>query len=261
MPKLAANLSMMFTEFEFLDRFDAAREAGFDGVEFLFPYDFKASDIATRLTRNNLTQALFNLPPGDWEKEERGLAAMPGRENEFREAVAKALQYAEDLNCKTLHVMAGIPGVSDLARARRTYVSNLQFAAREAAKINRTVIIEPINNRDIPGYFLNYQADAVSVIKDVDEPNIGLQFDLYHCQIMEGDLAIHLKEYLPWIRHIQIAGVPERHEPDVGEINYPYLFDLMDSLDYRGWVGCEYRPRGKTVDGLEWMKPWRSTRR
>lgn len=257
MPKLAANLSMMFTEFEFLDRFDAARQAGFAGVEFLFPYDYKAAEIAAKLKQNNLTQALFNLPPGDWEKEERGLAAMPGREEEFRQAVAKALEYAQGLNCKTLHVMAGIPGLDDLASARRTYVSNLQYAAREARKFDRTVIIEPINNRDIPGYFLNYQADAVSVIKDVDEPNIGLQFDLYHCQIMEGDLAIHFKEYLPWIRHIQIAGVPERHEPDIGEINYPYLFELMDNAGYSGWVGCEYRPKGKTVDGLGWMKPWR----
>jgi len=244
---------MMFTEHEFLDRFDAAAKAGFKGVEFLFPYEHSVAEIAARLKRNGLTQALFNLPPGDWQKEERGLAAMPGREAEFREAVTKALEYAEGLDCKTLHVMAGIPPEQDLASARQTYVSNLRFAAREAKRIDRTVIIEPINNRDIPGYFLNWQADAVSVIKDVDEPNIGLQFDLYHCQIMEGDLAIHLKEYMPWIRHIQIAGVPERHEPDVGEINYPYLFDLMDSLGYSGWVGCEYRPRGKTVDGLGWF--------
>jgi hydroxypyruvate isomerase len=257
MPRLAANLSMMFQELPFLDRFKAAADAGFRGVEFLFPYDFPAETIRSKLDESGLEQALFNLPPGDWDKGERGLAAMPGREEDFSDALAKALDYAEALDCPRLHVMSGIvPEGTSQEACTETLIGNLRRAAPLAAERGKTLIIEPINTRDIPGYFLNYQKQALSILDAVGAPNVRLQFDLYHCQIMEGDLAIHMREQLGVIEHIQIAGVPGRHEPDVGEINYPYLFALMDGLGYQGWVGCEYKPRGETVAGLGWSKEW-----
>lgn len=258
-PRFAANLSMMFGEHEFLDRFEAAAKAGFTGVEFLFPYDFKASEIAARLADNGLKQALFNMPPGDWEKGERGIAALPGREQEFADGVAQALEYAEVLDCPRIHLMGGIihDGNRELvarSEAEAVYVSNLSRAAELAASASRTIIIEPINTRDIPGYFVNYQADAIRYLDQCGADNVGLQFDLYHCQIMEGDIAMHMRELLPRIRHMQIAGVPDRHEPDLGEVNYPYLFAQMDQLGYEGWVGCEYRPAAETNAGLDWFK-------
>ncbi|WP_339855727.1 2-oxo-tetronate isomerase [uncultured Nisaea sp.] len=257
MPKLAANLSMMFQEHAFLDRFQAAADAGFKGVEFLFPYDFPAETINTRLKDAGLEQTLFNLPPGDWEAGERGFAAIPGREDTFGAALEQALDYAVTLDCPRLHVMSGLvpDGVSREA-CTETLIANLRQAAPIAAKRGKTLIIEPINNIDIPGYFLNYQAQARSILEAVGADNVRLQFDLYHCQIMEGNLAVHLQDYLDLIEHIQIAGVPGRHEPDIGEINYRYLFDLMDELGYDGWVGCEYRPEAGTVDGLGWKKEW-----
>lgn len=257
MPKLAANLSMMFQEHAFLDRFQAAADAGFKGVEFLFPYDFPAETINTHLKEAGLEQTLFNLPPGDWEAGERGFAAIPGREDTFGAALEKALDYAVTLDCPRLHVMSGLvpDGVSREA-CTETLIANLRQAAPIAAARGKTLIIEPINNIDIPGYFLNYQAQARSILKAVGADNVRLQFDLYHCQIMEGNLAVHLQDYLDLIEHIQIAGVPGRHEPDIGEINYRYLFDLMDELGYDGWVGCEYRPEAGTVDGLGWKKEW-----
>ncbi|UUX48292.1 hydroxypyruvate isomerase family protein [Nisaea acidiphila] len=257
MPKLAANLSMMFQELPFLDRFKAAAEAGFRGVEFLFPYDFPAGEIRAKLEDAGLTQALFNLPPGDWDAGDRGFAAIPGRQDAFLAALEKALDYADALDCPRLHVMSGMvpDGVSREA-CTETLIANLKQAAPIAGKRGKTLILEPINNRDMPPYFLNYQDQALSIIDAVGENNVRLQFDLYHCQIMEGDLAVHLKDNLAAIEHIQIAGVPERHEPDIGEINYPYLFRLMDDLGYEGWVGCEYRPQAGTVEGLGWMKEW-----
>lgn len=259
MPRFAANLSMMFTEVDFLERFAAARAAGFEGVEYLFPYDFPAGEIAERLADNGLTQALFNLPPGDWAAGERGLAALPGREAEFAEQTGRALDYAQVLGNKLVHAMAGIPG-PDVARERafETYVGNLKAACAAAAPRGVTVIIEPINQRDMPGYFLSYQEDARRAIEAVGADNLGLQFDLYHCQVMQGDLAKRMQALLPLIRHMQIAGVPERHEPDLGEVNYPYLFGLMDKLGYDGWVGCEYRPQGETTAGLGWLQRARS---
>ena len=257
MPKLAANLSMMFQEHAFLDRFQAAADAGFKGVEFLFPYDFPAETINTRLKEAGLEQTLFNLPPGDWEAGERGFAAIPGREDTFGAALEKALDYAVTLDCPRLHVMSGLvpDGVSREA-CTETLIANLRQAAPIAAARGKTLIIEPINNIDIPGYFLNYQAQARSILEAVGADNVRLQFDLYHSQIMEGNLAVHLQDYLDLIEHIQIAGVPGRHEPDIGEINYRYLFDLMDELGYDGWVGCEYRPEAGTVDGLGWKREW-----
>ncbi|MGE8942787.1 2-oxo-tetronate isomerase [Leptospira interrogans] len=250
MPRFAANLSMMFTELPFLDRFEAAAKAGFSGVEFLFPYEFPADEISARLKANGLSQVLFNLPPGDWTKGERGLASLAGREADFEAAVAQALKYAEALECPRVHAMAGLV---HQGAVRATYVSNLKKAARMAASSGVEVIIEPINTRDIPGFFLNYTADARAVIYEVGEPNLGLQFDLYHRQVMEGDVATAIKEYAPLTRHYQLAGPPDRGEPDEGELNYPWLFKLIDDTGFKGWIGCEYRPRKGTVEGLKWV--------
>lgn len=253
MPRFAANLSMMFNEHSFLDRFGAAANAGFEAVEFLFPYAERPEVVAERLRAAGLRQVLFNLPPGDWEAGERGIASLPGREREFEDGVTRALEYAEALDCPRVHMMAGIPGDVAPQDARSCYLDNLRVAAGLAQAAGRKVIIEPINTRDIPGYFLNYSADAKALLAQSGAQNTGLQFDLYHCQIMEGDLASHLKALMPIIEHMQIAGVPERHEPDVGEINYPYLFALIDELGYEGWLGCEYRPRAGTHAGLDWF--------
>ena len=255
MPKFAANLTLLFNEVPFIDRFGAAAKAGFKAVEFLFPYDHDAPAIAAQLKMHSLENVLFNMPPGDFAAGERGLACVPGREAEFRDGVAKALAYAGILGTPRLHMMADLlPDVADRARYRATYIDNLKYAAAEAAKQNIMVLIEPINTRDIPGYFLNTQADAHAIREEVGAPNLKVQMDFYHVQIVEGDIAMKLRRYLAHIGHIQIAGVPGRNEPDTGEINYGYLLRLLDELGYDGWVGCEYRPAGKTIDGLGWMK-------
>ena len=257
MPKFAANLSMMYQEHAFLDRFAAARNDGFKGVEFLFPYDFKPADIKRQLTDNGLTQALFNAPAGDFGNGERGLASLPGREAEFRTSIAKALEYAAVLGNNRLHVMAGLIKPTDSRPAHRaTYLGNLEYAAAQAKPVGITIVIEPINTRDIPGFFINLQDEAHQICKEVGASNLQVQMDFYHCQIVEGDLAMKLKQHFSKVGHIQIAGVPERHEPDIGEINYPYLFKLIDELGYAGWIGCEYRPRAGTSDGLGWLKPY-----
>jgi hydroxypyruvate isomerase len=257
MPRFAANLSMMYQEHEFMDRFGAAAKDGFKGIEFLFPYAHPAADICARLTEHGLSQALFNGPPGNWDAGERGLASLPGRESEFKHSVARALEYARVLGNERVHLMAGLirPG-EERARHRATYVRNLDYAAREAASAGVTVVIEPINTRDIPGFFLNRQDEAHAVCAEVGARNLKVQMDFYHCQIVEGDLAMKLRHHIAGIGHIQIAGVPERHEPDLGEINYPYLFGLMDELGYAGWVGCEYRPKAGTSAGLGWARAW-----
>jgi hydroxypyruvate isomerase len=257
MPRLAANLTMMYNEHAFLDRFGAAAKDGFRGVEFLFPYEHPALEIRARLDAHGLEQALFNAPPGDWTRGERGLASRPGREDEFRRSIELALEYARVIGNKRLHVMAGLiaPG-EDRARHREAYVSNLAHAAAEASALGITVVIEPINTRDIPGFFLNTQAEAHAVRHEVGAANLLVQMDLYHCQIVEGDLAMKVREHIAGVGHMQIAGVPERHEPDLGEVNYPYLFALIDELGYGGWIGCEYRPRNGTTAGLAWARPW-----
>lgn len=255
MPKFAANLSLMFTEVPFLQRFAAAANAGFQAVEFLFPYGYAAPEIARQLAEHKLRNVLFNLPPGDWSAGERGIAALPGRQAEFRQSVASALQYAELLGTPNLHAMAGlVPAGTEQATCRAVYLDNLRYAAAECARHGRTLLIEPINSRDMPGYFLQLQAEAHAIREQVGAPNLKIQMDLYHAQIMEGDLAAKLKKYLAHIGHIQIAGVPERHEPDTGEINYRYLFRLLDQLGYEGWLGCEYRPANGTEEGLGWMR-------
>lgn len=259
MPKLAANLTMMYNEVEFLDRFSAASMDGFKGVEFLFPYRFLAGEIQMRLNDNELTQVLFNCPPGDWIAGERGIASLPGREEEFKRGIECALGYANVLGCKRLHVMAGlIKPEQDRARHRAVYLGNLAYAAQQAAAHGITILIEPINTRDMPGFFLNRQDEAHAICREIGVANLKVQFDLYHCQIVEGDLAMKMRRDIAGIGHMQIAGVPERHEPDIGEINYPYLFRLMDDLHYDGWVGCEYRPKAGTSAGLGWSNLWLS---
>jgi hydroxypyruvate isomerase len=256
MPKFAANLSMMFTEVPFAERFAAAARAGFKGVEFLFPYEMTPAEVAARLRDNGLTNVLFNMPPGDFAAGERGIAALPGREAEFRAGVERALEYALALGTPTLHAMAGIvPAGADRAACLAVYEDNLRYAARACAAAGRALVIEPINTRDIPGYFLNTQAEAHAIRARLGAPNLKVQMDLYHAQIVEGDLETKLRGYIGEIGHIQIASVPKRNEPDGdGELNYPYLFRLIDNLGYQGWIGCEYRPRGRTEDGLGWLR-------
>lgn len=257
MPRFAANLTMMYNEHAVLDRFAAAAQDGFKAVEFLFPYDFLATELKARLDTHGLTQVLFNAPPGDWAAGERGIASLPGREDEFRRSIDSALDYVRVLGNRTLHVMAGlIAQGQSRERHREVYLKNLAYAAKTLQAEGITLIIEPINTRDMPGFFLNRQDDAQAICAEVGATNLKVQFDCYHCQIVEGDLALKLQRDMAGIGHIQIAGVPERHEPDIGELNYPYLFELIDTLGYDGWIGCEYRPRAGTSAGLGWLKPY-----
>ena len=265
MPKFAANLTMQFNEAPFLERFEAAAVAGFRAVEFLLPYAWPASDLASLLQRHDLKNILFNIAAGDWDNGERGLAALPGREADFLRAVDLGITYAKALGTPNLHVMAGLvptlgngtPNDAAMVAQRKkmhaAYVANLRHAASETASHGITLLIEPINGHDMPGYFLATQAQAHAIREEVGAPNLKVQMDFYHVQMSEGDLAAKLRQYLPHVGHIQIAGVPGRHEPDIGEINYPYLFALLDELGYDGWVGCEYRPRAGTVEGLGWL--------
>jgi 2-dehydrotetronate isomerase len=262
MPRFAANLSMLYPEVEFLDRFAAAAKDGFEAVEFLFPYDHPAATLKQRLDDNGLQQVLFNTVPGDFTAGDRGLACLPGRQAEFLDGVDRAIEYARVLDCPRLHAMAGLmPAEAKESVLRATYLANLTEAAARCRAAGLDLLIEPINSRDIPGYFLNTQADAHRVVAEVGAGNLKVQMDLYHCQIVEGDLAMRIRKHLPGVGHIQIAGVPDRHEPDQGEINFPYLFTLLDSLGYDGWIGCEYRPAGgstpgATSAGLQWLRPW-----
>ena len=265
MPKFAANLSLMYTELPFPARFAAAAADGFGAVECQFPYAWPAAELAARRADAGLAQVLINAPPGDFAAGERGLACLPGREAEFRRAfAASALPYATAMQCPRVHVMAGlVPPGSDRARLPATFVDNLGWAAREAAAAGVQVLIEPINPRDVPGYFLNRQDHGHEILDLVGAPNLAVQMDLYHCQIVEGDVAMKLRHWLAPERrarvgHVQIAGVPERHEPDDGELCYPYLFALLDELGWNGWVGAEYRPRAGTSAGLGWFAPYRA---
>ena len=253
MPRFAANLTMMFNEWGFLDRFEAATQAGFTAVEYLFPYAFEPEQIGVRLERLGLTQALFNLPPGDWEKGERGLAALPERADEFRTSVATALRYAEATGVKRLHVMSGIASRNDAAAAR-AYQAALEFACRQAVEKGVDILIEPINPRDMPGYFLNDFDFAADLIASLGLPNLKLQFDIYHRQIMHGDVMRSLEKLMPIIAHVQIASVPLRNEPGTGELDDRRVLGHLDALGYQGYVGCEYRPAGNTLDGLKWRQ-------
>lgn len=253
MPRFAANLSMMFTEHAFLDRFQAAADAGFEAVEYLFPYAFPAETVAARLSQAGLKQALFNMPPGDWDAGERGLAALPKREDDFRDALSKAIDYAGIIGTPLLHMMAGLADSSN-TQAHAAYLRHLEQAAEATANAGLGLVIEPINRRDMPGYFLNDFNQAVDILSTVDKPHVKLQFDIYHRQILHGDVMMALRDMMPVIGHIQIASVPDRHEPMSGELNDARIFAEIDRLGYHGYVGCEYRPAGKTVDGLNWMQ-------
>ena len=260
MPRFAANLTTMYTEYPFPERFSAASRDGFTAVEYLFPYDYSTETLARLHSEHGLELTLFNAPPGDWAAGVRGLTCLPGREAEFRKGVLHALRYAEALRCPRVHVMSGlIPESTDPSELRRVYLANLKWAAEQAAAAGVLLLIEPINARDMPGYFLNRQETAHAFVSEVGSSSLKVQMDLYHCQITEGDLATRLRHYLQDsadtnVGHIQIAGVPDRQEPDAGEVNFAYLFDLLDDLGYRGWVGCEYRPRAGTSEGLGWLR-------
>ena len=255
MPRFCANLTMMFNEHAFLDRFAAAAKAGFQAVEFLFPYDHPAADIRARLDDNGLQQILFNMPPGDWSAGERGLASLPGRSDAFRDGVKRALDYATVFETKRLHCMAGVvpPGVAH-GTAASLYAANLTWACEQAKAAGVLVVIEPINHRDMPGFFLNTTDQGAAVVEAIGRDRLALLFDVYHCQVTEGDVTSRMSSLLPQIGHIQIADVPARNEPGTGELNWRYIFGRMDAVGYDGWVGCEYRPAGDTVAGLDWLK-------
>lgn len=251
MPRLAANLSLMFTESPFLDRFEAAASAGFKGVEFLFPYAWEPDELTTRLAVNQLELVLFNLSPGDWEAGERGLTALAGREVEFDGALKEALRYAQALGCRQLHAMAGL---NDHGADRKTYISNLRKAAKTAAPLGIKIMIEPINTFDIPGYFLHKAEDARAILEEIDAPNLGLQLDLYHHHRMQGDASEAINAYAGITQHYQIAGPPDRGEPFPSELDAKDLFEKIDATGFEGWIGCEYIPRTDTVAGLTWIE-------
>jgi len=253
MPKLAANLTMLYNEVDFLDRFEAAAKSGFGGVEYLFPYAYPKEALAERLQRHGLTQVLHNLPAGDWGKGERGIACHPDRVGEFEEGVGRAIEYAHALSCKQVNCLAGIApqGVAP-ERVRATFVANLRFAARKLAAAGIRLLIEPINTYDIPGFYLNRTRQALDLIAEVGSANLFVQYDIYHMQRMEGELANTIKANLAQIAHLQLADNPGRNEPGTGEINYRFLFGFVDAQGYDGWIGCEYKPKGDTVAGLTW---------
>ena len=259
MPLFAANLSMMYAEVPFLERFALAATDGFVGVEYLFPYEYDARELKILLDRHGLRQALFNAPPGDWAAGERGIASLPGREDEFVRSMEKALAYADALDCKTVHVMSGNRVALMLReRQRAVLAANLARAADMAATSGVTVVIEPINRRNMPQYFLERQDEAQALVAELGRPNLAVQFDVYHCQITEGDITTRLGRDLSHIGHVQIASVPDRHEPDTGEVNYDWIFKFLDASGYTGWIGCEYAPAGPTSAGLGWFAPWRA---
>jgi len=255
MPKFAANLTMLYNELEFMDRFAAAADSGFKGIEYLFPYAYPKSQLAETLGEHGLTQILHNLPAGDWAKGERGIACHPNRVGEFQDGVGRAIEYAAALGCKQLNCLAGVaPGAANPAALETTFVNNLKFAAGKLAAAGIRLLIEPINTRDIPGFYLTNTRQALHVIAKVDSPNLWLQYDIYHMQVMEGDLARTMQENIARIAHLQLADNPGRNEPGTGEINYPFLFDWIDRLGYDGWIGCEYKPKATTAEGLSWIK-------
>jgi 2-dehydrotetronate isomerase len=256
MPKFAANLSWLYQELPFLDRFGAAARSGFKAVEFLFPYQFSPAEISERLRETGLTAVLFNLPPGDFANGERGIAAIPGREKEFFDSVRLALEYASVLEVRRLHIMAGITQDIEMEKANAAFLSNLEFALDQAADRDLRFVVEPINNRDFPGYHLTTIEQASTILSELKHPRLKIQLDWYHAQIMGGDLSRRTERFFPDIGHIQVAGVPDRGEPDRGELNFSHLFRLIDKLGYQGWIGCEYKPAGKTEEGLAWLKPW-----
>jgi len=261
MPKLAANLTMMFGEVDFLDRFEAAANAGFPAVEYLFPYAYDVQVLKERLRDHGLTQVLLNLPAGNWAGGERGIACLPDRIAEFRTGVDKAIEYANALGCDRTNCLAGIlPASTDPAVARETFAQNLRYAAPRLKAAGIKLLIEPINTRDVPGFFLSGTRQAIEIIEAVESDNLFLQYDIYHMQIMEGNLASTIESCLPSIGHIQLADSPGRHEPGTGEIDFGFLLDFIDRVGYAGWIGCEYIPKAGTVEGLRWATPYLTER-
>lgn len=258
MPKFAANLSMLFTELPFLERFAAAARAGFEAVEFLFPYEYAAGEIRQRLQENQLQLVLFNTPPGDVNAGEWGLAAIPGRSAEARRDIELALEYACQLGCPQVHIMAGVvpPGL-DRAACEAVLIDNLRYAAECFARHDKRILIEALNPQTKPGYLYHSQYQTLAMVKRVDRPNLAVQLDMFHAQKVDGNLSHLITEYAGQYRHIQIASLPDRHEPDEGEINYPWLYALLDKTGYDGWIGCEYIPRTDTLSGLGWFSPYR----
>lgn len=255
MPRFAANLTMLFNEVPFLDRFERAARAGFDAVEFLFPYAFRAAEIKARLDASGLKLVLHNLPAGDWDAGERGIACHPDRVAEFRAGVGKAIEYATALGVPQLNCLAGkAPAGVDDATLRATFVDNLKYAAAELKKAGLKLLVEPINTYDIPGFWLNRTAQAVAILDEVGADNAFVQYDVYHAQRMEGEIAATLEKQLARIAHVQIADNPGRHEPGTGELNWAFLFAHLDRIGYRGWVGCEYKPATTTEAGLGWRQ-------
>jgi hydroxypyruvate isomerase len=257
MPKLAANLSMLFTEVDFLERFEKAARAGFKGVEFLFPYEYPAAQLAGLLAQHKLTQVLHNLPAGNWGAGERGIAVLPDRVGEFQAGVGRAIEYAKALGCPQLNCLVGkTPAGVPADTVRATLVANLRFAAKALAKERIRLLVEPLNSQDVPGFHLVHSRDALALFDEVAHENIGLQYDIFHMQIMEGNLTRTIRDNLPRIAHMQLADNPGRNEPGTGEINYANLFRFIDEAGYQGWIGCEYKPAGATEQGLGWVKPY-----
>jgi len=257
MPKFAANLTMLFNEVDFLDRFKAAREAGFRGVEYLFPYAYPKEQLVELLSLNDLTQVLHNLPAGDWANGERGIAVLPDRVGEFQDGVGKAIEYASALGCKQVNCLSGIaPTGEDSDKLRETFVANIRFAGQQLKSSGIKLLVEAINTFDIPGFYVSRTQQTLDLIDAAGCDNIFVQYDIYHMQRMEGELAATIKKNLPRIAHMQLADNPARNEPGSGEINYPFLFDYIDKLGYTGWIGCEYKPATTTTNGLGWVKPY-----
>lgn len=257
MPRFSANLSFLFADLPFEKRFEAAAAAGFGAVEYIGAYDLPMASVKSLLVDNGLEQVLFNMPLGDWEKGDRGLACRPGREDEFRDSVVQSLDYAAATDCKMIHCMSGVTGKGENAgELARLYCDNLLYAADLAEQAGVKILLEPINPIDMPGYLLNSIEQAAVILQQLDHSSLALQFDIYHSQIVGGNIAARLDKHLDQTAHIQIAGVPGRHEPDSGELNYPFLFYMLDRVGYEGWIGCEYKPHGDTNAGLEWIRPW-----
>lgn len=259
MPRLAANLMFLFTEVDFARRFAAAAQAGFRGVEYQFPYDEDEREIVARLREHGLEMVLQNLPAGDWAAGERGIACHPGRKQEFRDSVETAIVSARSLGCPRLNCLAGVaPPDADEASLRETLVENLAYAAGRVAQEDMTLLVEPINTRDMPGFYLSRSDQAIAVIEEVGAPNLKLQFDVYHMQVMQGDIVRTLERSLEHVGHVQIADNPGRHEPGTGELNFEFILGELDRLGYAGWVSCEYRPRAGTLEGLSWARRYLS---
>jgi hydroxypyruvate isomerase len=260
MPKFCANLTFLFNEHGFTDRFAAAAKAGFKAVEYMSPYEYGKDQLAEQLNKHRLVQVLHNLPAGDWAKGERGIACHPDRVGEFQDGVGKAIEYAQALGCKQLNCLAGICPEAPADRQRAAFVSNLKFAALKLNEAGIKLLIEPINTRDIPGFYLSHSHQALEIIAEVGSENLFLQYDIYHMQVMEGDLARTIEANLALIPHMQLADNPGRNEPGTGEINYPFLFEYIDRIGYQGWIGCEYKPKTNTEQGLGWLRPYLGAR-